>query len=140
MSGYWTEKDLEEWELRKRGDRRSIEPAKPVKRMKYGNERVEVDGIKFDSKREAAEYVKLKALSDASQIESLRLQPAFMLQESFTDYAGRKVKPILYRADFEYWQGGKHYVIDAKGVRTEGYRIKAKMFMRLYPDIVFMEV
>lgn len=89
---------------------------------KYGNKKTVVDGITFDSKKEAARYAELKLMEKAGVIMSLELQPTFPV---YID--GKKV--FEYRADFKYWIDGKdgRYVIeDVKGVKTDVYRIKKK--------------
>ena len=50
---------------------------------KYGNQKVIIDGIKFDSKAEAERYKELKILERAGKIRGLRLQPKYLLQDNF---------------------------------------------------------
>lgn len=50
-----------------------------VKPAKYHNTPVEVDGIRFDSKAEAARYVQLKALRASGRILWFTRQPSFLL-------------------------------------------------------------
>ena len=45
--------------------------------LKYRNIKTEIDGIKFDSKKEAKRYSELKMLESASAINQLELQPQF---------------------------------------------------------------
>ena len=52
--------------------------------MKYNNTRPVVDGIKFDSKREAERYKELKLLERAGKISDLILQPRFELLPKYT--------------------------------------------------------
>ena len=44
---------------------------------KYFNKKITVDGIKFDSKKEANRYNELKLLKRAGLIEELELQKTF---------------------------------------------------------------
>jgi hypothetical protein len=46
-------------------------------RNKYRAVKTEVDGIMFDSKKEAGRYVELKKRLDAGIIQDLKLQPKF---------------------------------------------------------------
>ena len=46
---------------------------------KYGNHKVTVDGITFDSKREATRYLELKTLEKAGKISLLERQKKFVL-------------------------------------------------------------
>jgi hypothetical protein len=50
---------------------------------KFGNRQVKVDGIRFDSVKEARRYNELKLLERGGEIKNLELQPRFVLQESF---------------------------------------------------------
>lgn len=101
-------------------------------RNKYGNIKVEVDGIKFASKSEAKYYEQLKWLKQAKQIKSFKLQPRYLLQEAFKKN-GRTIRKIEYVADFEVKHlDGSIEVIDCKGVETEAFKLKRKWFDRLY--------
>lgn len=94
---------------------------------KYRNCRVEVDGIAFASKKEAARYGELKLLQRLGEIESLALQPRFPLKVN-----GKLV--CTYVADFQYAKPGTLGVIveDVKGHKTDVYRIKSKLFEALH--------
>lgn len=102
---------------------------------KYHAKRTEVDGIVFDSKREAARYQELKLLQMAGKIESLELQPVYQLLVK----SGRSVGK--YRADFRYFdvETQEWIVEDSKGVRTPVYRLKRKIVEAVY-DIRIVEV
>lgn len=101
---------------------------------KYGNTTVEVDGHKFDSKKEANRYVELKYLEMVGEIKDLTVQPKFELVPAFTDVTGERHRPVCYIADFLYIDKNKKKIIieDVKGMKTEVYKIKKKMFMHKY--------
>lgn len=105
---------------------------------KYRARKTEVDGITFDSKREAARYLTLKSMAAAGIITDLRLQPEYVLAPGFT-YRGERVRQIVYRADFEYRQSGHLVAEDSKGVRTPVYLLKLKLFKARFPEIVHIE-
>ena len=111
------------------------------KKSKYYAEKTEVDGIKFDSAKESKRYASLKLLERAGVIENLKLQPRFLLQEGFT-YNGHKERKIEYVADFLYGRNGQTIVEDVKSkpTRTEVYKLKRKLFLYKYREIVFREV
>lgn len=69
-------------------------------------------------------------------ISGLRLQPVYPLQNGF-NRNGKRYRPIKYKADFEYKQDNQTVVEDVKGVETEAFKIKKKMFLVKYPDILF---
>ena len=85
---------------------------------KYFSKKVELNGIKFDSKLESKVYQDLTCLLKAGKISGLELQKSFELQPSFK-YNGKTERAITYRADFYYLKDGKEYVADAKGFKTK---------------------
>jgi hypothetical protein len=109
-------------------------------RNKYRNKKIEVDGHKFDSKKEATRYICLKNELGLGIIGNLKLQPEFILQDGFK-ISGKKFREIKYVADFMYTRNGKTIVEDVKGIKTEVYKIKKKMFLKRYnhPDLIFIE-
>ena len=112
------------------------------KESKYHAEKTEIDGIIFDSKKEAARYAELKQMEEAGLINDLVLQPRFLLQEPFM-CDGKKERKIEYVADFEYQENGRYVVEDVKSpaTRTQVYKLKRKLFLFRYGDQVdFREV
>lgn len=102
---------------------------------KYNAKKTNVDGIKFDSIREADRYCELKLLEKAKEIRNLELQPRFLLQDKFKDKTGTTHRKIEYVADFMYVdKDEKKIVEDVKGVMTDVYKIKKKMFLKIYDD------
>lgn len=91
------------------------------KRSKYGNKKIIVNGIKFDSKKEAAYYLKLKLMESSNAITELKLQVVFRFEfENKTLFK--------YIADFTYCDAqGRRHVVDVKGFRTPIYRLKKKL-------------
>jgi hypothetical protein len=83
------------------------------KASKHGNVKVEVDGIVFDSKREAARYMHLMMLQRVGVISGLRLQVPFVLQPAVL-LDGKKKRELKYLADFVYLQDGREIVEDSK--------------------------
>ena len=106
---------------------------------KYRAKKTEVDGIKFDSKKEAKRYIVLKALEGKGEIEKLTLQPRFLLQEGFRKN-GKAYRKIEYVADFMYKQDGKLIVEDVKGIKTDVYKLKQKLFEKKYQDLTIKEI
>ena len=114
---------------------------------KYGNKKVVVNGIAFDSKREAMRYQDLNFLEMCGAIKDLKRQVVFELipaqrEKSTKVYKkGRKKgqpiegkiieKAVTYIADFTYIDSvtGKMVVEDAKGMRTRDYILKRKMLL-----------
>ncbi|MBS7362499.1 MAG: DUF1064 domain-containing protein [Paludibacteraceae bacterium] len=110
---------------------------------KYRSRSVEVDGIRFDSKKEASYYKIYKMQLDSGQIKSLELQPKYELIPRHRR-RGKAVRSMNYYADFEIEHlDGRIEIIDVKAsasYKTEVYRMKKKIFEYLYPDKEIVEV
>lgn len=114
-----------------------------MRKNKYNARKVKVDGIVFDSRKEADRWRELKLLERAGKITELKRQVKFTLiptQRKFCceiDKSGRFKKgevlerPAVYIADFTYMQDGKYVVEDTKGVKTPEYVIKRKLMLFL---------
>ena len=109
--------------------------------MKYHSKKVIVDGIKFDSLKEAKRYNELKILEKANEITELRLQVKFELQPSFKK-EGKTYRKIEYIADFTYYDNklNKYIIEDTKGYKTEVYKLKKKLFEYKYPHLTIKEL
>lgn len=94
---------------------------------KYKAKKVEVDGIVFDSKKEANRYSELRWLERGGVIDNLRLQVPFVLIDK-SEY-GRAIK---YIADFVYTECDKEIVEDVKGFKTDVYKIKKRLLAERY--------
>ena len=101
------------------------------KERKYHNLPTVVNGIHFDSRKEANRYIELMSLQSAGKIRKLKLQEQFTLQESYVTDTGERVRAIRYRADFTYHEGAKgvQVVEDVKSraTRTREYAMKKKL-------------
>lgn len=97
---------------------------------KYRNVEIDLDGKRFDSKREAVRYGELKMLQSGGFVRNLETQFSFQL-------LGAGDKPLLYDngremryiADFVYEEkqddgSWEKVVEDVKGYRTTAYKIK----------------
>ena len=96
-----------------------------MSQSKYRAVRTTVNGLEFASQKEARRYQALLLLERAGQIRDLELQPRFPC----------RVNDLLvctYVADFRYSENGAWIVEDVKGMKTDVYRIKAKLVKALY--------
>ena len=93
---------------------------------KYHAKKTEIDGIEFDSAKEAKRYVKLRDMQEAGRIRGLRLQVPFEILPGF-ECDGVKYRGMRYIADFVYCRDGKQVVEDVKGVKTPEYKLKKKL-------------
>ena len=101
---------------------------------KYRSRKATADGITFDSKRERDRYLELKLLEKAGVITDLVLQPRYVIHNAYVRCDGKKVREIQYIPDFRYFDTEKNAEVieDVKGVKTEVYRIKKKLFEKRY--------
>jgi hypothetical protein len=100
---------------------------------KYHSKKVEIDGHVFDSRIEARYYEDLKLREANKQILFFRLQPRYLLLEAFQKN-GQKFRKMEYIADFEvHHLDGSIEVVDVKGMETEAFKIKRKLFEFKYP-------
>lgn len=112
---------------------------------KYKNKKVEVDGIVFDSIREAKRYSELLLLEKAGAITGLQRQVKYVLipAQYEADYVLKngKVKrgkcierECSYMADFVYYDKEQCEWVaeDAKGFKTEVYKIKRKLMLHVH--------
>jgi len=95
---------------------------------KFGNTKVVVDGIKFDSKKEANRFGNLKLLQKAGEISDLKLQVKMEIMV-------KEKKIATYIADFTYTERGQYVVEDVKSDFTRKnpvYRLKKKLIEAIY--------
>lgn len=104
-----------------------IKPKQP----KYKNQKIIVNEIKFDSKKEAKRYQELLLTQKAGLITDLKRQVPYILVPAF-NLNKKRYRNMSYIADFTYKQNGKEIVEDTKGYRTEVYKIKKKLMAYIY--------
>lgn len=119
--------------LRRRGPRFGTrqQTAKVARQSKFGNRKTVVDGITFDSAKEARRWQQLRLEERAGNIRDLKRQVPFPIT-STNSHNGARVAVAKYFADFTYWRiqpdGDELYVVeDAKGVRTDVFNLKKKL-------------
>ena len=96
-------------------------------RNKYGNKKVTVDGIKFDSKKEAKRWFDLKIREKAGEIGGLKRQIPYPLYGRDGPILTPTGRHMVYKADHVYidWhKNGEKVVEDVKGFKTKEYLIK----------------
>lgn len=127
---------------------------------KFHNKKTLVDGIVFDSGKEAAYYKTLRDKQEAGEISGLRTQVIYELIPAIYEYREEvrhlktkdkivtKKKPIqsrtCYVADFVYTDNatGEEMVVDVKSAITRKhpvYRLKKKM-MLAFKGIKIIEI
>ena len=102
---------------------------------KYKNVKCEYKGIKFDSLHERNHYMYLEQLQKDGKIYDLQCQVKFELQPAFT-FNGKKIRAVTYTADFTYYTpDGQIHIVDAKGMKTDVYKLKKKLMQYKGHDI-----
>ena len=105
------------------------------RRNKHNNKKTVIDGITFDSKKEAEYYCKLKILKKAGEIKEFGIQPKYELQPTFHKN-GKTHRSITYIADFIITNNdGTTDIVDVKGFETDVFKIKQKLFEYKYPEL-----
>ena len=124
---------------------------------KYRAVKTTVDGITFDSKKEAKRYTELKLLEKSGMITHLELQPTYQITVNGVDIC-------KYKADFSYYtvreENREQYsnskgewivptktgdregqiIEDVKGFKTPIYRLKKKLVEACFPGTLIKEV
>lgn len=111
--------------------------------VKYHSKKTTVDGIVFDSQKEARRYQELKLLERCGKIADLECQKRYvLLPAQYATVNGKRKcveREVCYVADFVYMQGHNTIVEDVKGMKTKDYIIKRKL-MRYIHGIAIREV
>lgn len=125
------------------------------KGSKYKATKVILDGIEFDSRKEARRYGELKLMERAGEIKNLELQKVFVLIPAQYEDTGEVYtkgknagqpkrgkcieQSVTYKADFCYIdENGKQVVEDVKGYRDPAggayarYIIKRKLMLYVH--------
>ena len=95
----------------------------------------------YDSKKEARRAAELQWLESVGAIKELKRQQKFELQPAYVNNKGQRIRAIEYVADFTYitTQDGKQVAEDTKGMRTDVYKIKRKLFEFKYREWTLVE-
>lgn len=113
------------------------ENSHPLSEMsKFFNRKTVVDGIVFDSRKEAERYAELRLMEKAGVITNLRRQVRFeLIPNQYMD--GKLIeRRVDYLADFVYRDAetDRTVVEDVKSpvTKTDKYIIKRKLLLKLY--------
>ena len=103
------------------------------KKSKYGSNKIVVDGIKFDSVKEATRWQELKILEKAGEVSNLQRQVKYEVLPVQRDKGKVLERPVYYIADFVYTDtDGNTVCEDTKGYKTKEYIIKRKLMLYMY--------
>lgn len=117
MEEHWTLEEYQKYQKQKNN------------KSKYGAKKTNIDGITFDSKKEAEFYCDLKLRATIKDISGFCIQPVFILAPG-----------LKYKADFIIFNNdGSFEIIDVKGFKTKEYIAKKKVFEDKY-NLKIMEI
>ena len=110
---------------------------KAAKRNKFNAQKVEMDGMTFDSKKEHKRYIELKAMQQRGEIFGLEHHTKFELAPKTKIEGEKRAKPALrYFADFTYYMiSGEYIVEDVKSAATRklaSYRTKKHLMKTVF--------
>lgn len=120
--------------------------SKLTKKTKYGNKKVEYNGLKFDSKKEKDRYIFLKEQERLGNIQDLQLQVKYELipaiKEEYVEHLKTKDRvktrtvqlAITYTCDFQYYKNGELVIEDVKSspkMLAKEYVLKKKILFAL---------
>lgn len=115
----------------------SCKSYKRKKMNKYNAARVEIKGQHFDSAFEGKVATDLHYLEMAGQNDLIEIER----QKEFK-FIHNGVLICIYKADFfgRTKDMRKPCVVEAKGLRMEGWRIKKKLMAAFYPEVELREI
>ena len=95
-----------------------------TKRSKFGNQPTTVDGMRFDSRKEARYYQTLKIRQVTGEVSYFHTQVPIRLPGN-----------TKYVVDFQvfFTDGREPEYVDVKGKQTESFRFKKRQVESLYP-------
>ena len=124
----WTEEEYQNY-LDRKG--KGLRTEKPVKKQKYNNKGIWLDGLYFRSQLEMHRYSELKLLFRNGNIAGFICQPEFILQEG-----NESNRAITYKADFLILNNdGTFEIEDTKGMETQQWKRTYKQFKLRYPKL-----
>lgn len=130
----WSEEDYYAWSQQQKAKKPAPTEAKKPKRNKYGAKKTWVDGICFDSMKEAAFYKQLKVLKNAGALDGYIVHGAMVCTEG-TDKENRAT---LYLPDFVLlYPDGTYKIVDTKSEATitSAFKLKMKSLREKYPRV-----
>jgi len=112
-------------------NRSGKELQKLEKQSKYNSKKTWLDGIVFDSQKEANYYSNLQLLMKVGEIKGFCIQPKFILVEG-----NEEERAITYSADFIIFNNDNTYeIVDVKGFESQQWKRTFKQFKLKYPKL-----
>lgn len=126
-------------------------PPRYIRRTKnkFGAKKEAVDGIIFDSRKEARRYRELKLLQTSGEIQSLEIHPKFKFTIDGRPVLIRsegypKGRHASYSCDFRYWCNRRQAVVTedvkSEATKTPVYKLKKALVEAMWPGTVIVEI
>ena len=109
-----------------------------MRQNKYHNIKIEVDGVKYDSKKEYLRFLDLCILEGNGIIKDLQRQKKFLIVPK----KGNNRRERFYIADFVYTENNQKVIEDVKSPITKKnpvYTLKKALVLWQYPEYIFKE-
>ena len=107
-----------------------------MRKNKYNAKRTIVDGVTFDSAKEARRWGDLNLLLSVGEITDLERQVTIHLDGRDGPILTPTGRLMTYRADFRYYDRRKGWIIeDVKGFKDKVYPIKKAILAAMGIDI-----
>lgn len=107
-------------------------PKTASKPNKYHAKKVWMDGICFDSGKEARFYADLKLLCRIGELDGFTYHGKVVCTEG----VGATDRAVLYEPDFVLFKkDGTYRIVDTKGVKTPVFQNKIKAIREKYPNL-----
>lgn len=112
-----------------------------MRKNKFNNRKIIINGVKYDSKHEYERWKELELLNNIREITDLQFQVKFSICPKAPNVRGSRER--FYIADFVYTRSdGTKVIEDAKSPITKKdktYRLKKQLVQVLYPEYTFIE-
>ena len=109
-----------------------------VRQHKFNARRTFRDNQWFDSLREADRYSELLLLQRGGLISDLTRPAGYKVFPAYTRCDGKPIRAISYKPDFEYLdtETCQRVVEDVKGIETQVFKLKRKLFEHRYNMVI----
>ena len=102
---------------------------------KYNARKTEYRGEVYDSRLEAERAMALDLLLAAGEITAWERGTSWVLAPGCVKPDGKKDRAITYKPDFQVYRGEEFWCEDTKGRSTEGFRLRLRLWWRVYPVV-----
>jgi hypothetical protein len=111
-------------------------PLQPRRRKYGGTLCTDSNGVLYDSQLERRRALELKILFEHGEITWWSWGPRYVLVDATVDErTGKRTAAVTYRPDFVVLEKGVLRVEDTKGLKTQMFMLKQKLWKARYPNV-----